>query len=497
VSLPELAECFWERNYVEQFLRENFASFIDPQHWRLSEKNVEHVDVDLLRFRPPEFEIMFTALTKNMETFHFYEALLLREMSAEGEEIRCEFTLKGQKLFLVNGFSSKEFVKGILERWCRRERQDFVDFVGTFYGIAGKAKVEINSLEPFFPPKEEPTANYIYRCRGSVHVKTLGKRFDVIIKKYVPREPPNRGNREYGIMRILPTWMVPRVHGGVVNHAYSIGGEAQVLVLFSDFVEGKNVGEIMWKLMLEIDKRVGEDYKAQLGGLHAICKEVIDKVIFPLHMTFRDLWYPFSYVISTPARTKERYFSEVSKSLNALTQAGLLLEEEATKLRSLFTQAWEEVLEGMRVAETHHDMMWAQIVRSPDGKLVVLDLDEHLPGHAAKDLADLCAASRFLTENLPCENRELMRKIANQINQTLLLQYHKNLQRTGAEWGRGIERALKVYLTLRHLHDAAYHLPIWKEAPDPAVKKRHEKYVNFSMDLLRESMGDLERTVTG
>jgi hypothetical protein len=491
----KVPEPFLNRNYVEQYLRENFDSFIDPPHWRLRSEDVAHVDVDLLRFQPPEYEVMFTILAKNMETFHFYEALVLKTR-AEGM-VRHEFTLEGQKLYLVSGFSSKEFVKGMLERWCRRERQDFIDFVGTFCAITGEADVEIKLLEPFFLPEEEPTSNYIYRCCGTATTNDVEKEFDVVIKKFVPRDPPDRGNREYGIAKALPARIVPRFHGGVINHAYSVMGEAQVLALFSDFIGGENIGKTFWELMLEIDdkKRKGEDYKTQLGKLHEISKNVVDGVIFPFHMSFRNLWYPFSFAVETSATNRAKYFDEVSKGLETLKGTGLLSEEEAEKLEFLFTEAWKRTLEKAGVAEIHNDLMWAQIMRSRDEELIVLDLDEHSPGHPAKDLADLCAANRFLAESVPCEDRDLMRRIADGINQTMIMRYRKNVQATGAEWGRGIEEALKIYLALRHLHDVAYHFPIWQATADPAVKKRHKRYIDFSLKLLRESIGVLEKMV--
>jgi hypothetical protein len=330
-----------------------------------------------------------------------------------------------------------------------------------------------------------------------VATKDVEKDFDVAIKKFVPREPPDRGNREYGIAKALPARIVPRFHGGVINHAYSIMGEAQLLVLFSDFIEGENIGTTFWGLMLEIDdkKRRGEDHKIQLGKLHEISKNVVDEVIFPFHMSFRNLWYPFSYAVETSATNRAKYFDKVSKDLGTLKGTGLLSEEEAEKLGSLFTEAWERTLERAGVAEIHNDLMWAQIMRSGDEGLIILDLDEHSPGHPAKDLADLCAANRFLAESVPCENRDLMRKIADGMNQTMIMRYRKNVHATGVEWGHGIEEALKIYLALRHLHDAAYHFSIWQVTTNPAVKERHKKYVDFSLKLLRESLGVLEKMV--
>jgi hypothetical protein len=319
----------------------------------------------------------------------------------------------------------------------------------------------------------------------------------VVIKKFVPRDPPDRGNKEYGIAKVLPAWMAPKFHGGLVNHAYVIRDEAQVLVLFSDFIEGKNVGQIFWDLMLEINskKKAGEDYRAQLGRLHGIVKDIVDKVIFPFHKSFRDLWYPFSYAVDASAINRGEYFGKMFRDLDILGQGGLLPEEERRKLKFLFSGAWVEILEKTRVAEIHHDLMWAQIVRSQDGKLIILDLDEHAPGHAAKDLGDLCAATRFMAESIPCEDRNLMRRIAEEINQTMIMRYRKIVRSTEAEWGEGIERALEIYLMLRHLHDAAYHFPIWSGATDSMVKERHKKYIDLSLNLLRKSVELLERRI--
>ncbi|MDI6884387.1 MAG: hypothetical protein QMD00_04600, partial [Hadesarchaea archaeon] len=149
--------------------------------------------------------------------------------------------------------------------------------------------------------------------------------------------------------------------------------------------------------------------------------------------------------------------------------------------------------------EIHGDLMWRQIIRARTGdlrtlgNLVILDLDEHTVGHAGKDVADLCAANRFIAEDLPCRDRDFARSLAEDLNKSIVIRYLANVERIGARWDKGLRSVVPVYLAFRHLHDAAYHLPIWQGATDPAVKERHKRYVDFSIAWFRKSIQKLEK----
>jgi aminoglycoside phosphotransferase (APT) family kinase protein len=166
------------------------------------------------------------------------------------------------------------------------------------------------------------------------------------------------------------------------------------------------------------------------------------------------------------------------------------VEEE--RFMNVLTRAWSRILEDIEVTKIHGDLMWGQIIRPKKGGLVIIDLDEHAIGPPGKDLADLCAANRFIAETLPTREKGFARNVAEDLNRSILTRYQINADKTGTGLGRGLKETVSTYLTFRHLHDAAYHLPIWQAATDPAIRERHKRYVEVSLQWFRRSILQLE-----
>jgi len=47
-------------------------------------------------------------------------------------------------------------------------------------------------------------------------------------------------------------------------------------------------------------------------------------------------------------------------------------------------------------------------------------------------------------------------------------------------------------LALRHLHDAAYYAPVWRQEKDNADRIRYKRYVDFSLGWFEKSVKLLE-----
>ena len=94
--------------------------------------------------------------------------------------------------------------------------------------------------------------------------------------------------------------------------------------------------------------------------------------------------------------------------------------------------------------------MWRQILKAKD-RLVILDLDEHMKGHAAKDLADLCAANRFIAEDLRPVQHEYVRSIAEDLNTLILKSYMKNAEELNAAWAANLTKIVSLETVERML----------------------------------------------
>ncbi len=483
---------------MENLFKENLEQlFFDPRHWRLSLKDIGQIQIRFLNFSPPEYDIIITAsatVNGKQKNLYFYEGIIAKKKQEKGERVLGKVRVKDSGVYFIDGYTSIAFSKKLLEAWCREEKRNLMGFVGNFLGIKGEAEVNIKMLKPLFKPEEEVTTNYLYQCKGSVETKRGETEFNILIKRFLPREPADRGNREYEIMKALPSEMVPKVHGGLMNHTFMINNNPQMLVLFIDFIEeGMEIGKEIWDLMEEItrEKEMGKEPRAKLKRLYAIVQEAVDEVIFPFHQSCFEAWHSAGRSIEPKDEYYKWYFKELQENLAALKKTELITQEKKGRLLETFTEAWEKVLRDIKATEIHGDLMWRQIMRTKKGKLVVLDLDEHIKGHAGKDLADVCAANRFIAEDLPSLEKDYIRGIAENLNQLILESYLKNAKKTKAIWVDRLKEAVEIYLAYRHLHDAAYYAPAWRGAIDDETRGRYRKYVDFSMKWFEKSINRL------
>lgn len=258
------------------------------------------------------------------------------------------------------------------------------------------------------------------------------------------------------------------------------------MVLFSDFIEGKNVGQVIWDELVGMEKR---SEMAVARKLHKLVERVAGEMVFPFHEFFHKR-RPLTE--ETIARVGiERVFREAMRDLRTLRLAGFVTPQEEEKTVDLISRAGGRMMSEIVLTEIHRDMMWGQIIRERNGRLVLVDLDGHLTGQPGKDLADLCAANNFIGEVLP-RNKEVAEDILQDLNRTLVETYFSLAKKRDPPLGRGLEMSVQMYLMLRHLHDAAYHLPIWQKETDPVARERHRRYVEISIKWFKKVAEDLE-----
>jgi len=473
--------------------------FYDPRRWRLSPRDIESLKVQFLNFSPPQYDFLVTVTltTPNRDlsqTLFFYEGVLAKKTVDDGERVYGRVRVGEANVHFVEGYSSREYVAHLLEEWCRSEKLGSLGFTGRVLGVKGQAHFMVEALNSLAKPGEEVTSNYLYRCRGWAETSKRKLKFDLVIKRFLPREPPDRGNREYALIRILPREIVPRVYGGLVNTKFKVGGERQLLVLFMDYIEGVEVGKQIWDVMEQVSRKKGsgENHEAELKLLESTVEKAIDNVVFPLHKSGFEAWYSSGAPVKARDEYQKWYFRELEQNLAAMKEAKLVNAQTRNSLLKTFRGAWQKILQSVKATEIHGDLMWRQIMKTKDGKLIILDLDEHVMGHMGKDIADLCAANRFISEDLPSQDKEYMRTIAEKLNQLILECYLKNAERAKAVWAENIEKTVLAYLAYRHLHDAAYYAPAWRHARNSEDRNKYKRYVDLSLNWLDKSLKNLE-----
>jgi len=489
-----------DREFVLRLFRENWERwFFDPRRWRLAPEGIKGIDIQFFNFSPPQYDLMTLVTLQTGQTLCFYEAILAKTELTQGEAVHGNVQIKNSNIYLVNGYTSPTYMKNLFEAWCQTKMLGSLGFIGHLLQIEGKTNIEIENLRLLGKPGQEVTTNYLYRCGG--WAETLKKRikFDIVIKRFLPRTPLERGNRELAMLKVLPKEIVPRVHGALINRAFKVNGENLVLVLFMDYVQGVEVGKQIWDLMEEISlgKKGGKEAEQKLSDLSLTIKNTVDNVVFPFHQYSFKAWHSKALTVRPKDEYYKWYFREVEQNLTTLKTIGIVNTAEKIRLSKIFKRAWKHLLKDIKATEIHGDLMWRQIMQTREGKYVILDLDQHVKGHAAKDIADLCAANRFIAEDLPSRDKDYMRSLAERFNNLIIETYRKSAAKVGAAWSGNLEAAMLVYLAYRHLHDAAYYAPAWRQAVGPKLRSRYRRYVDFSMEWLDKSLKLLEETLEG
>jgi len=480
-----------DRKLVGLLFKQNSRRwFFEPRHWRLAPGDIEEIDIQFLNFSPPQYDFLITATTQNGQTFQFYEGVVAKRRVEKAERVHGRAEIGRSKVYFVDGYTSQGYVENLLETWCRCEKMGALGFVGRFIGIGGEARVHLGTLRPLSKPGQEATTNYLYRYRGRVETGEQELVFDVVAKRFLPREPLTRGNNEYRMLRVLPSAIVPKAHGALLNRRLKVNGESQVLVLFTDYIEGAvEVGKQIWDLMKKASqkKALGKSPDSELKRLDATVQESIDMIVFPFHRAGFKTWHSSGATIKPGDSYYKWYHRELEQNLALLRATKVITANKSKGLSKIFHRAWNRILSRVKATEIHRDLMWRQILKTKDGRLMILDLDEHTAGHAGKDLADLCAANRFIAEDLTSPNAMYVRGVAEHLNTLILKRYMQNVDKMRAVWAEGLENTARVYLAYRHLHDAAYYAPVWRQAERASEIRKYKRYVVFSLRCLDKS----------
>jgi len=485
-----------DREFISRLFRKNLKRwFFEPRHWRLAFGDIKEINIQFLNFSPPQYDFIILTNLPNGQTLQFYEGVVAKETLEKAERLHGKTEIGTSTVYFVDGYTNLEYMENLLEAWCRQKKPGSLGFAGQFLGIRDKAHVQIEALKPIGKPGQEVTTNYLYRCKGWVETSEQKLDFDVVAKRFLPRTPLNRGNSEYAMLRALPSSIVPKTRGALVNRRLRVNDENQVLVLFTDYIEDAlEVGEQIWELMEQISEKkgLGKSPGSELKLLETTVQEAIDKVVFPFHRAGFETWHSNGVVIKQEDEFYKWYHGELEQNLAALKAAKIITASHSETLSKIFSRAWDQILSRVKATEIHRDLMWRQILKTKDKQLIILDLDEHVMGHAGKDLADLCAANRFIAEDLQSPHTEYMLNIAENLNKLILKRYIQNAEKINAVWTENLEKTVLVYLAYRHFHDAAYYAPAWRQAKKAVERRKYRRYVGFSFRWLEKSIKPVE-----
>lgn len=472
------AECFIIDNWDRLFYR--------PRQYRLDPDRIINVGVEILRYGVNQLDFLLTLemrIGDQIKYLRFYEAILAKEKASHGDEVLGQITVRDTEGVLIDAFSSPTYMECLINEWGGGEKRENLILLGDMSRELGE--INISSIQCLYTTY--PSTNYTYILHL---VRKAGRKEErIFVKRFTPRDPIDRGNQEYEILMTLQDLkIVPKVYGALAAMSKQYASKHPlILVIFSKFLENaEEAGARIWREMSAIAQGMNEGRKAAVMGLVEGC---IQEVVAPFHVAAIRKWYSKPKFAVEGTRCYDEFFTELQNNLQVLVQYGLLIKNEIPSVLKTFSHLWNEVLIHIPLTEIHHDLMWKQILIDNTNRHYLLDFDEHIPCHAAKDLADLMAANRFIAEKLTgtldTRKRKEIRVLAEELNSLILSSYVNAVEGVDKDlWLKDLDLGCRGYLTFRHLHDAAYFIPI-SDNPD------HKHSTEFSIRLFKKSFAAL------
>ncbi len=469
------AECFIIDNWERLFYR--------PRQYRLDPDRITNVEVEILRCGLNLLDFLLTLemrIGDQTKYLRFYEAVLAKEKASQGEVVLGQIIVRDTDVVLVDAFSSPTYMECLINEWEEGEKRKTLVFLGDMLKELGE--IYISSIQCLYTTY--PSTNYTY----ILHLvrKSVKKEERIFIKRFTPRDPIDRGNQEYDILMTLQDLkIVPKVYGALAAMSKHYASKQPiVLVIFSKFLENaEEAGARIWREMSAITQGMNEERKVVVMELVKGC---IQKVVAPFHVAAIQKWHSKPKFAVEGTRCYDEFFAELQDNLQVLVQYGLLTKNEIPSVLKTFSHLWNEVLIHIPLTEIHHDLMWKQILIDNTNRHYIIDFDEHIACHAAKDIADLMAANRFiaekLTNTLDAQKRKDIRELAEILNSLILSSYEDAVGEMVKDlWLKNLDLGCNGYLTFRHLHDAAYFAPISIDNSD------HKHSTEFSIRLFKKS----------
>ncbi|HUT99659.1 MAG TPA: hypothetical protein VM054_11375 [bacterium] len=474
---------------VVEAVKGQLSLLADPRRWRIvndrragADARLAGADVETLWHHPPQTHLLVKlSPAAGDRGFTFYLPLLLTPEKPPAGGV--PLTVGDGDWFASDPFLSPPELMALLKSAgvgnAGRLRLDSPS-VGPFAMATRNPlfKPAGCKIEPLLEREGEPSTNYLYR----LDVRGAGGEHALVAKRYLPREEPGRGDREWELATALSSELVPRPVGRLADTR-----SGNTLVGFYEFVPGVEVGLVLWKLY-------GLLGVVPTGSVLARVRVVFAKSLRTL-ASFHDQIAQRMKYDAGRGPVNEGVFHRAEEDLRALRGYRVNSKAYRAIIAGLVSslEGGGSVFHGPR--PVHGDLMWRQVVwrmelergkeldlltlplEPPEempGRLTVMDAESWRAGYLEEDLAGLAAADNFM---LALQERD---RFAPVIFAAL---WHAAYQAN--DWDEGAaHRSLRPLLSLirlRHLHDAAYYAGAKGE--NSVKTAEYDHYVRVSLHL--------------
>ncbi len=467
---------------VVEAVKGRMSLLADPRRWRVADARLADTDIETLWHRPPQTHLLVRVKPAAGERgLTFYLPLFLTQDKP---------TAGGVPLTIGDGewFASDPFLSS-------PELMTLLKSAGV--GNAGRLRLDSPPVGPFttatrnplFKPagcdvqpllerEGEPSTNYLYR----LDMRGAGGEHALVAKRYLPREEPERGDREWKLAAALSSELVPRPVGRLADTR-----TGNTLVGFYEFVPGVEVGLVLWKLygLLGI---------VPTGSVLARVRVVFAKSLRTIAAFHDQIARRMKYDTGR-GPVDEGVFRRAEEDVRALSGYRV----NSTAYRAIIAGLVSSLERGGSVFHgprpVHGDLMWRQVVwrgeavkgeeldpltlplEPPEempGRLTVMDAESWRAGYLEEDLAGLAAADNFM---LALQERDRFAPVV------FAALWHAACQANDwdSDAARRSLRPLLSLVRLRHLHDAAYYAGA--KGANPTKTAEYDRFVRISLHL--------------
>jgi hypothetical protein len=460
---PPLAE-------LTRYIKEHLHVLADYRRWRLKPAVLRStpVRIDVLWHQPPQSHLQL----KLAEDLSFYLPLLIQQDKIDELGAGAEIEINDSVWRLYDPYLHPPALRALLTA-ARQGNAGRLNLelprMGRF-GSPGRnplANLRRLDVEPLAGEGDEPSTNYIYRVR----LESDTNRVAAVLKRYLPRERPESGRREWELATTLASELVPRPLGRLID-----GRGELTLAACYEFVEGREVGELIWRLL----ERLTVD---PFNSITARLRVIFGKTLHTLAAFYERLPDHLGDGLGGEA-VLERLLAKARRDFETVKHhrpADGPFQRTLDKVREY---AAAGAYHGPR--PIHGDLMWRQLlwrkapwpipVRDPvelPGRLTLLDTESRRGGFLEEDLAGLAAANNFM--------------LAQQGHYDYAPSVFAAFWHACADQLQALDAALtdvKPLLSLvrlRHLHDAAYYTLAQNRRL--VRSEQYEGFVRFSLRM--------------
>ena len=453
---------------------------ISPGLYRLAPQHVEEVSVNFIgSFNEIYNFLIFVSSSISDEKLIFFESLYATRTPSSNARILGEMG----EISLVDAFSdvnganrlmniSQDYENGSIKAGIILERNPNAENIFPF---------SIMSVESLAKARDVPTTNLIYIWM--IENVTFAEPMKIVVKKYIPRFPADRGTWEYELLRYLSfKQRAPRIYGALKIIDW------EVIAVFQQFIG--NVNNVETDIQEKISKLRNVSSSQVLLELQKITNNALTNVIYPLHRsTTRELKNKKLFKRGLEVFEKE-VIKEIEKGLELLRELKILKGAESREIEAFLKNIWTMYVSKRPSFIIHNDLSWHQIFKDNYGRYLLIDLDNSTYGHIERDIAYLCTANTYIADSVDKKIHDKAKSLINKLNTSMIEDYFKLMFGNDDMEKQDYKLAILFYLAVKYLNDSAYYAPLKDSGED------FENFMKRSLSNFRKTLNELKKCLS-